>query len=379
MIVPVWLELLFFILIVFLLFASILGAKYFFQNKENDVSRVVMIFAFVCALIFLLASFIAPNFFTAYQLPNHLPTDVATVINGLMSPFIAIAAAILTFMAFWVQYNANQNIQRQNEKQQAERQFYQMLKIHRDNVDKMEFPYLSQVEKSLYGNFSGHNPGAPLHWKKEENPGCYKGQTAIRQFLKEFKCVYEVVDQIKYSPRRKFAIAYNVFFFGLESYSQKFANYPEVADLRKKKKAVNRKAVGELPKCSIMDGHKDVLNPYYRHLYLTVRSVVKSDFTVPEKENYLNILRASLTAEEQALLVFNWYYGKILGHGYGLKWEYGNQKFFSEWRMIHNVVKKDFSYIKGMEDFGKLGHLLDEGILETDEARLKELFEEYLR
>ena len=379
MIVPVWPELLFFIFVLFLLFASVLGAKCFFHDKKIDVSQVVMIFAFVCALIFLLASFIAPNFFTVCQSSRPLPTDVATIINGLMSPFIAIAAAILTFMAFWVQYNANQNIQRQNEKQQAERQFYQMLKIHRDNVDKMEFPYLSQVEQCLYGNFSGHNPGAPLHWKKEENPNCYKGQTAIKLFLKEFKCIYEVVDQLKYSPSRKFAIAYNVFFFGLESYNQKFRNYQEVLDLRKKKNAVNKKAVGDLPKCSIMNGHKDVLNPYYRHLYLTVKSVVKSDFTDPEKENYLNILRASLTAEEQTLLVFNWYYGKLVGAGYGLKWEFENQKFFTHWKMIHNVVKKDFSYIKGMENFGKLGHLLDKSIQETDEARLKELFEEYLR
>ena len=54
-----------------------------------------------------------------------------------MSPFIAILAAILTFMAFWVQFNANQEMFKNNAKQQVERQFYEMLKIHKDNVNEI--------------------------------------------------------------------------------------------------------------------------------------------------------------------------------------------------------------------------------------------------
>ena len=54
-----------------------------------------------------------------------------------MSPFIAIAAAILTFMAFWVQHNANNEMLKNNDKQNVEKQFYEMLQIHKQNVKEL--------------------------------------------------------------------------------------------------------------------------------------------------------------------------------------------------------------------------------------------------
>ena len=38
------------------------------------------------------------------------PANVSATFYNVLSPFIAIVAALLTFMAFWMQYNANQEM-----------------------------------------------------------------------------------------------------------------------------------------------------------------------------------------------------------------------------------------------------------------------------
>ena len=340
-------------------------------------SKIIICILALIALFLLGISFFVPNSLTIYPLDWSQSSNFATSVDGLMSPFIAIAAAILTFMAFWVQYNANQNIHRENKKQQDERQFYEMLKIHRDNVDKMEFVYFSSEKESLYGRVSSR---VARYWKKDHELIHSKSQSAIRFFLKEFRCIYNVVKPLHIDSDEKFRISYKVFFEGLECSHEYCNNFNVDRLFCEKKEQVNNAETDGVPRSSIMEGHRDVLNPYYRHLYLTVKSIVDSNFDYLEKVNYLNILRASLTAEEQVLLFFNWYYGKLMGEKrYGYKWQCKGQKYFTEWRMIHNIVKSDFDYVEELETFGKIAHKLDEKIAE-DENKSKEslenLFEE---
>lgn len=350
--------------------------------------------AFISVLILLIASFFAPNFITPYSLEHQLSSNLATTVNGLMSPLIAIAAAILTFMAFWVQYNANQNIHKENKKQQDERQFYEMLKIHRDNVDKMEFVYFYSEEEAKYYSYTIFNTlSMPKYFEKRFNLIHEKGASAIRYFLNEFKFIYDTVKKNgSGSNIDNFKNAYSIFFYGIKinpvssnSYTV-IPNFPnffgtiKIEKIIEAKNQVNsqRLEAYNLPRSSIMDGRKNVLNPYYRHLYFTVKSIVDSNFDEDEKKRYLKILRASLTAEEQVLLLFNWYYGKLMGkEKYGYKWQYEKQKYFTEWYMIHNIVKNDFDFVVDLSTYGKIAHQLDEKIDENNCDVLSDLFEEY--
>ena len=299
-----------------------------------------------------------------------------------MNPFIAIAAAILTFMAFWVQYNANQNIYRENKKQQDERQFYEMLKIHRDNVDKMEFVYSGCDETTWTQPQALVDTGASKQMKYTWIH--LKGQTAIYFYLSELRVIYRFLEN---SATNRFQKAYDIFFNGLRNSS--FCSQEEKVFLEKKSDEIFNKGLYEngkmiLPQCSIMTGYKSILNPYYRHLYLTVKSIIDSNFDEDEKKVFLKIIRASLTAEEQALLLFNWYYGKLRNDGYGIKWEYEgeinhkhcNQKYFTEWKMIHNLVGKDFQFVSEMDSFKKLALLLNPNFDADNYDKLRELFEE---
>ena len=90
-------------------------------------------------------------------------------------------------------------------------------------------------------------------------------------------------------------------------------------------------------------------------------------------------MRSSLTAEEQTLLLFNWYFGLLHKSGYGLKWENQEQKFFTEWGMIHNIVKKDFEFVEEMSDFEEITKILIPSLKDAEEIKkkTKELFNEY--
>lgn len=74
-----------------------------------------------------------------------------------------------------------------------------------------------------------------------------------------------------------------------------------------------------------------------------VKTVVQFDdelFPYEDKRQFLRILRAQLSSAEQVLLYYNW------KSGCGEKWEEDSSKpnsnhFFTDYRMIHNIIPKD--------------------------------------
>ena len=84
----------------------------------------------------------------------------------------------------------------------------------------------------------------------------------------------------------------------------------------------------------IFKGYSSQLGHYYRHLYQTVKFVVsqpENKVSYEEKRSYLRILRAQLSNIEQALLFYNWY------SDFGKQWENTSNKFFTDYRIIHNL------------------------------------------
>ena len=83
--------------------------------------------------------------------------------------------------------------------------------------------------------------------------------------------------------------------------------------------------------------HTNELDNYFRHLFLTVKTIAKEDDKIlpyNEKRDLLRILRAQLTESEQILLLYNW----MSREGY--KWESETEEgnhFFTQYRMIHNI------------------------------------------
>src|SRR5690554_680307 len=84
----------------------------------------------------------------------------------------------------------------------------------------------------------------------------------------------------------------------------------------------------------ILQGHSSELSLYYRFLFMMVKNVVSQKdeiLSYSEKREYLKILRTQLSNSEQILLYYNWY------ADFGEKWEDESNKYFTDYRMIHNI------------------------------------------
>ena len=274
-------------------------------------------------LILLAAGFIIFSFFAPAIFGNS---------NGIdhMIPFIAIATAILTFLAFLIQHQANVQLSNDNKRQQHERQFYEMLKIHCDNVKNLHI-------ESLYTD-----PTTGNHSQKTAT-----GHDFFRCLLEEFDLIY---DKISESEKKEdiFNKAYRTFFFGIDSAARELKKETVETFRSFVFQSTNTLFWQNHPKLipirdSLFTGRMDQLVPYYRHLFLMVKTVVqfKDDlFSYEDKRQFLRILRAQLSSAEQVLLYYNW------KSGCGEKWEEdssitnGNH-FFTDYRMIHNIIPKD--------------------------------------
>jgi len=328
---------------------------------------------FITTALIISGSVIAFSFFAPYFLVqpakslnlNFTDTgQIGDTLGGIMNPFIAIGAAILTFLAFFIQYQANRDVQKQFNVQQFESQFYEMIRLHRANLDEMDIANKIKGRKCFVRMFNEFKFIYLKLFYVYNNNETYK-----RMLSKEDLC----------------HITYNIFFFGVSGNTNGivFKLLPEkyhhitkklIDNLEPFHQDYNNKIKQELfvnnedgsnykfnPICRPFDGHNTRLGHYYRHLFQTVSFVVDSDVIKDrkEKQKYLKLLRAQLSNHEQLLL----YYNSLT--------EFGNQwikrKYFTNFKMIKNIPLKLADF--GVKPHDKLGKFNDynETIFEWDE------------
>lgn len=238
------------------------------------------------------------------------PNEIGDSIGGVLNPIIGLVASILTFLAFYMQKKANDQIQDQFKVQQFESKFYEMLRLHKENVDEIEI-------------------------KSVGNSTPYAKRQAFVSMTNDFNLLLRYVSDQNTLTEADFKNAYGLLFWGwgnldhdaLSSSWYKISvgpdkegsDYDFVVDFREH------------------DGYGSILGHYYRHLFMMVKFVGESDtlMSYEEKIKYLKMLRAQLSNHEQIMLFYNWL------SGYGDAWENEANHFFTEYRMIHNLWKDE--------------------------------------
>ena len=72
-------------------------------------NRVFLIWLAVMLFCVIVGICLLPYLLTQFSIIDFTETgQIGDTIGGTMSPFVGILAAVLTFMAFWVQYQANE-------------------------------------------------------------------------------------------------------------------------------------------------------------------------------------------------------------------------------------------------------------------------------
>ena len=333
-----------------------------FDNNLNQITKLgwKVKGLLIGALILILISFLVPFIFTRPSFKSDLdfsiPSQIGDTIGGLMNPFIALAGVLVTGIAFYIQYKANllqrelfvqeqkenqkqiqgqiDNQNRQIEIQQFESQFYEMLKLHRENVTEMKI--------------SGYDFEEVGKLKKVEK--ITEGRKVFVTMKTEFECILALFVKDKKLDKELFHKCYKLFFSGLDEFEKAYDDeyliigllkkarkqheYPESSKIRK-----NQERKEFLPDVKLyfnykpFSGHASRLGHYFRHLYMTVKSVANSHIITDyeERMKYLRILRAQLSNHEQILLFYNWL------SEYGIDWENDKHSFLTEYCMIHNL------------------------------------------
>lgn len=94
-------------------------------------------------LIFIPAVFALPGC-EFFNLSKDETARIGDSIGGITAPFVAILAAVLTFLAFWVQYDFNEKQQVSIEKQRFEHNFYEMLNIHESITQSLKLMIIDE-------------------------------------------------------------------------------------------------------------------------------------------------------------------------------------------------------------------------------------------
>ncbi len=366
------------------------------DKSLNTYSKI----AIYVAIGLLLFSFIAPIILTKYSIIDLTGYgSIGDALGGIMNPFIAAAGVITTFLAFLMQVKANEqqrelfnkqiveertrfqkelNVQQKQEKEAAlEQRFYEMLRLHKENVGEMTFAI-----RTING------PDFEI-----------EGRKVFVAMLGELEVIYAIVKNYFPQEEKNFHIdlAYSYFFQGIGPQDVAFSKTPSMDNHTKAVKAIIQ--VNEVHRCNgalsgglqgidfhtgnrikqypsfyLGHGHSSQLGHYYRHLYQTVKYVAKQDedlLSYEEKRSYLRTLRAQLSNEEQALL-FNNSKSK-----FGKKWNSKENKFFTDYRMIHNLnnslllhdfdLKKEFD-LENAPEYRKEAGRKDDYLFEFEEG-----------
>lgn len=79
--------------------------------------------------------------------------QIGDTIGGITAPYIGLLGAGLTFLAFWIQYKTNEQQReelkeqnRENQKQRIESMLFEMIKLHRENVDRLKIGDKSGID-----------------------------------------------------------------------------------------------------------------------------------------------------------------------------------------------------------------------------------------
>lgn len=99
----------------------------------KDFWRYLIVFIIIIGIICFF-----PYWFTQRGTMDFKGTgEIGDTIGGIMSPFVAIAASVLTFLAFWVQYKANEQQRKDIALERFESNLFELIHIQQDITNNL--------------------------------------------------------------------------------------------------------------------------------------------------------------------------------------------------------------------------------------------------
>ncbi|WP_046759240.1 putative phage abortive infection protein [Kordia jejudonensis] len=315
--------------------------------------------------------------------------SIGDTVGGLLNPIVGIAAALLTFMAFYVQYLANQQVQKQLRMQQFESQFYEKVRLHKENINEISIHGYELMRETIktysVDNAKNDDNIKEITTSESQVARFTRGRQLFERMLKELIACYELLEfhaceednyTCQYNQDILMQVAYRIVYYGINSdNSDVFEGITDKIYIDKVKRDFNEKRkehkqssgkmnvfYGKLKEKGNLDskrtirlyvkykpftGHEFHLGHYYRHLYSTVAYVVQQEKNIlsrVQKQEYLKTLRSQLSAAEQLML----YYHFRMDHA--REWE---QFLKGDYNMIADLPVERLKYIEKPSEYFK--------------------------
>jgi hypothetical protein len=330
----------------------------FFYNWKYPILLGVFLLLAGPSIISFLSLLSTKLYITTFGHPKKFDSattgTIGDTMGGTSGPFIALFAGYLSFIAFRAQILANRDVQRQFSSQQFEAQFFEMIRLHRENVGEMKITGYILLSSTTEEVRKTKTKKIVTSAKTER---IVEARKAFVSMAKEMRACYEFCEirqkAHKIPDSDLFKIAYELFFFGSFSTLVNDRGYPKfLAEMRKDLQHIrqnHKDSVGTINefkglggkeinlhiKYAPFTGHESRLGHYYRHLFAAVRFVVDKEkegvFSYSTSREYLKILRVQLSNDENLMLYYN-YLSDI-----GANWESMDNSLFIHYRMLHNL------------------------------------------
>ena len=132
--------------------------RYVFLEKIKDIN-LKLIIASSCVLLFWLLTYSLNAVYERIQNPpvtdgiEQYSGTLGDLVGGTLNPILGLFGILVGGLAFYAQYQANKQVQEQFKIQQFESQFYEMLSLHKENVNEIEIEVLN-FEYDIKTNFN---------------------------------------------------------------------------------------------------------------------------------------------------------------------------------------------------------------------------------
>lgn len=350
------------------------------NNLENKATFFLKwgIILFVIASIFIIFLPIIITKFSFVEIASN-PNEIGDTLGGILGPAFAMMGAILTFMAFWVQYSANLQQKIQFEKQllvqnqqykleKIESRVFKLIDVYNSNISQLSFKSrFSTIEYEGKGYFYV----LFLHFTKllrEINDYDKKRKIVIDERI--FSVYKETLSNknksVDINNWVSYELAYIILFYGVgnmgrknitEIFSEKyqndylssilnyFSNKP--ADIKTNPVSLEKwknmtvytgefKNPNESKFDRFYNGQQTRLAHYFRQIYMIMNYIDNQKINDDEKREYGKNIRSLFSNHEQIIFFLNSI--SILGRDWELS-NIDNKKLISKYNLIKNIPK----------------------------------------
>ena len=260
----------------------------------------------------------------------------SSAINGFSSVAIGAAGVSASFMAFYIQYRANIQLKKENQKITFRQNFTELLHRHQELVDLVKmhkkesvveghdaFSRILANTKSLYEGFKKMYDEYG-DWAHPE-----KNRIDEKKVMKRtFQFIWCGSDGKKGDV---FDALWHLVWF--DSLDLSMETYQKKDDTSFEMNAKIAFPNYDRNLGTFEVGFENVLSPYFKRLFFLLQFVQKSNSMEEfEKKEYFDLIRSEMTDDEQTLLYYYWL------SGYGARFENEMNHFL--WDIIDDVYPK---------------------------------------